>query len=55
MVAEDTAAGEDIGAPVVAMDVDKGDTDTLTYMLDNTHAAFFAIDRIPGSCEPLAG
>ena len=31
-VAENTAVGEDIGAPVVATDVDDGDT--LTYMLD---------------------
>ena len=42
MVAEDTAAGEDIGAPVVATDVDE--RDTLTYTLDDIHAAFFAID-----------
>ena len=41
VVAENTAAGEDIGAPVVAMDVDSDDT--LTYTLDDTHAAFFAI------------
>ena len=56
MVAEDTAAGEDIGAPVVAMDVDEGDTDTLTYTIDNTHAAFFAIDMDTGqlkTADPL--
>ena len=54
-VAEDTVAGVNIGVPVVAMDVDKGDT--LTYMLDNTHAAFFAIDSMTGqlkTADPLA-
>ena len=42
VVAENTAAGEDIGAPVVAMDVDSDDT--LRYTLDEPNAAFFAID-----------
>ena len=39
VVAENTAAGEDIGAPVVATDVDSDDT--LTYTLDDTNDSFF--------------
>ena len=41
-VAENTAAGVDIGAPVVATDVDSGDT--LTYTLGGTDAASFDIE-----------
>ena len=48
MVAEDTAAGEDIGAPVVATDVDD---DTLTYAIDEIHEAFFAIDSMTGQLK----
>ena len=41
MVDENTAAGVDIGLPVVATDVDG---DTLTYTLDTTDEDFFAIE-----------
>ena len=47
MVDENTAAGANIsegGGPVVATDVDSGDTDTLTYTLGGTHADSFDID-----------
>ena len=53
MVAEDTAAGVDIGAPVVATDVDG---DTLAYTLDAADAAFFDIDTETGqlkTADPL--
>ena len=46
MVAENTAAGLDIGAPVEATDVDSGDT--LTYTLGGADAASFAIDSETG-------
>ena len=46
MVAENTAAGMDIGAPVEATDVDSGDT--LTYTLGGADAASFAIDSETG-------
>ena len=42
MVDENTAAGVDIGEPVVATDVDSGDT--LTYTLGGTDAASFDIE-----------
>ena len=48
-VAENTAAGEDIGAPVVATDVDSGDT--LTYTLGGTDAASFDIDPDTGQLK----
>ena len=51
MVAEDTAAGEDIGNPVVAMDVDDGDTDTLAYTLDDAANAAFAIVETSGQLQ----
>ena len=41
-IVENTAAGEDIGAPFTATDPDDGDT--LTYTLDTNGAAFFDID-----------
>ena len=44
-VAEDTAAGEDIGNPVAANDANG---DTLTYALSGTDAASFAIDPDTG-------
>ena len=44
-VAEDTAAGMDIGAPVAATDADN---DTLTYTLGGTDRASFAINRATG-------
>ena len=51
-VAEDTVPGTNIGAPVVATDVDSDDT--LTYMLDTTHAAFFDIDDKTGQLKTKA-
>ena len=45
-VAENTAAGMDIGDPVVAMDADRGDT--LTYTLGGADMASFAIDSATG-------
>ena len=42
-VAENTAAGENIGAPVEATDADAGDT--LTYTLGGADMASFDIDR----------
>ena len=45
-VAENTAAGENIGAPVAATDDDAGDT--LTYTLGGTDMASFAIDDTTG-------
>ena len=46
MVAENTAAGEDIGTPVAATDADAGDT--LTYTLGGDDAASFDIDPASG-------
>ena len=48
-VAEDTVAGVNIGVPVVAMDVDKGDT--LTYALDEPNASAFAIVTTSGQLQ----
>ena len=45
-VAENTAAGENIGAPVTATDADTGDT--LAYTLGGTDGASFAIDSASG-------
>ena len=45
-VAENTAAGENIGAPVAATDADEGDT--LTYMLGGADADSFSIDASTG-------
>ena len=45
-VAENTAAGENIGAPVMATDADAGDT--LTYMLGGADMASFTIDSASG-------
>ena len=45
-VAENTAAGENIGAPVAATDGDAGDT--LTYTLRGTDMASFEIDAATG-------
>ena len=45
-VAENTAAGDPVGAPVTAMDADAGDT--LTYSLSGTDAASFDIDGATG-------
>ena len=45
-VAENTAAGENIGVPVAATDADEGDT--LTYMLGGADADSFSIDASTG-------
>ena len=45
-VAENTAAGQDIGAPVTATDANTGDT--LTYTLEGTDAASFDIGESTG-------
>ena len=51
-VAENTAAGENIGAAVMATDADDGDT--LTYMLGGTDMASFAIDSATGQLMTMA-
>ena len=48
MVAEDTAPGTNIGAPVAARDADRGDQDTLVYTLGGPDAASFTIDSTSG-------
>jgi hypothetical protein len=48
-VAENTAAGENIGAAVVATDDDTGDT--LTYTLGGTDMASFTIDANTGQLK----
>ena len=50
-IAENTAAGEDIGAPVAATD---DDNDTLTYSLDGDDAGSFAIVRESGQLRTKA-
>ena len=50
-VAENTVAGEDIGAPVAATDADDA---TLTYTLSGTDAASFDIDRATGQLKTKA-
>ena len=52
MVAENTAAGTDIGDPVAAKDVDSGDS--LTYELGGADAADFAIDAGTGQISTSA-
>ena len=52
MVPENTAAGENVGAPVTAMDADN---DTLTYTLGGTDGASFAIDGATGQITVGAG
>ena len=51
-VAENTAAGENIGAPVEATDADAGDT--LTYTLGGADAASFAIEESTGQLKTRA-
>ena len=51
-VAENTAAGADIGAPVGATDADAGDT--LTYTLGGADAASFAIEESTGQLKTSA-
>ncbi len=52
-VAENTAAGGSIGAPVSAADPDTGDT--LTYTLGGADAAFFDIDMSTGQLSVADG
>ena len=52
-VAENTAADQNIGAPVAATDPDSGDT--LTYTLGGADAASFAIDETSGQLKTKAG
>ena len=51
MVAENTAAGENIGTPVRATDANE---DSLTYRLSGTDAASFDIDTATGQLMTLA-
>ena len=51
-VAENTAAGAAIGEPLTATDADADDT--LTYALEGTDAASFAIDAASGQLRTLA-
>ena len=50
-VAENTAAGENIGAPVTATDTDR---DSLAYSLEGTDAASFYIDPATGQIQTSA-
>ena len=52
-VAENSAAGTNVGAPVTATDADSGDT--LTYTLDGTDAASFDIVSISGQIQTTSG
>ena len=51
-VAENTAAGQDIGLPVTATDPDDGDS--LTYTLDAASAELFGIDSSTGQLQTKA-
>ncbi len=51
-VAENTAAGMDIGSPYTATDADTGDT--LTYTLEGTDAGSFEIDASSGQLKTRA-
>ena len=51
-IAENTAAGENIGEPVAATDQDS--SDTLTYSLDVPSTAFFTIDSASGQLQTKA-
>ena len=51
-MAENTAAGENIGAPVAATDDDAGDT--LTYTLGGADAASFDIEDTTGQLMTMA-
>ena len=51
-VREDVSAGTSIGAPVTATDADN---DTLTYSLEGTNAASFAIDSRNGQLRTRSG
>ena len=51
-IAQGTAAGENIGAPITATDADTGDT--LEYSLGGTDANSFAIDDVSGQLQTTA-
>ena len=51
-VAEDAAAGQDIGEPLEAVDPDR--SDTLTYTLEGEDAAYFDIDATTGQMRTKA-
>ena len=51
VIAENTAAGTNIGAPITATDADD---DTLTYTLSGTDAAAFAIENTTGQLKTKA-
>ena len=51
-VAENTAAGQNVGAALTATD---GDSDTLTYTLEGADAASFDIDSTSGQIRTKAG
>ena len=52
-VEENTAAGENIGEPVTAADLDSGDT--LVYSLSGVDAGFFDIDTVTGQITVSSG
>ena len=52
-VAENSAAGVDVGGPVTATDTDTGDT--LTYTLEGTDAASFTIGSTSGQIQTETG
>ena len=52
-VAENSAAGTNVGAPVTATDADSGDT--LTYTLDGTDAVSFDIVSTSGQIQTTSG
>ena len=52
-VAENSAAGVDVGGPVIATDTDTGDT--LTYTLEGTDAASFGIVSTSGQIQTKTG
>ena len=52
-MAENTVAGEDIGAAVAAIDPDTGDT--LTYTLEGTDLDSFDIDSASGQIQTKSG
>ena len=54
-VAENSLAGTAVGAPVTATDANTGDGDELTYTLEGTDAASFAIAASTGQIETIAG
>ena len=54
MVAENTAAGTDIGDAVAATDSDRGDQDTLVYTLGGADMASFTIDSATGQLSTSA-